>query len=507
MNARFTDLLRAEWTKFRTVRAWMIALCAAAVVFVVLSFLSAFESHYAEPSVPTGPGGEAVSDTYMFVHQALAGDGTLTARVTTLAGAYAAAPSNTGPSAFGAFAKGGPSAQLRPGLAPWAKAGIIIEPDTRQGTAYAAVMVTGSHGVQMQYDYTHDSQGLGGSVGPSSPRWLRITRAGDVITGFDSADGRHWAEIGIARVPGLPRTVQIGLFVTSPEDFAAGGGSGNGTPSVATASFDQISAHGDLPRRSWIPDAITGSGYYPYQPPARAWQERSPTAFTISGSGDIAPLVGDILSPQWAGASIVNGTIVALLFVIVLATVFATAEYRRGLIRSTFTASPRRGRVLAAKAVVAGSLAFVAAAIATAIAEVVTRHVLAANGSYLFPQSWPDLVRAIIGTGLFLGLAAALAVALGMMLRRSALAIAAGIVLLVLPGIIGSESGNWLMRFTPTAAFAIQATLPRSSLVTSAYTPPNGYFPVSSWAGLAVLAAYTAVALAAALCVLRRRDA
>jgi hypothetical protein len=54
------------------------------------------------------------------------------------------------------------------------------------------------------------------------------------------------------------------------------------------------------------------------------------------------------------------------------------------------------------------------------------------------------------------------------------------------------------MRFTPTAAFAIQATLPRSNLVTSAYTPPNGYFPISPWAGLAVLAAYTAAALGAA---------
>jgi ABC-type transport system involved in multi-copper enzyme maturation permease subunit len=63
------------------------------------------------------------------------------------------------------------------------------------------------------------------------------------------------------------------------------------------------------------------------------------------------------------------------------------------------------------------------------------------------------------------------------------------------------------MRFTPTAAFAIQATLPRSHLVTSAYTPPNGYFPISPWAGLAVLAAYTAVALGAATWLLRRRDA
>ena len=43
-RAGFARLLRAEFTKFRTVRSWMIALCAAAVVFVLLSFVSAFES-------------------------------------------------------------------------------------------------------------------------------------------------------------------------------------------------------------------------------------------------------------------------------------------------------------------------------------------------------------------------------------------------------------------------------------------------------------------------------
>ena len=77
------------------------------------------------------------------------------------------------------------------------------------------------------------------------------------------------------------------------------------------------------------------------------------------------------------------------------------------------------------------------------------------------------------------------------MLRRSAGAVVAGIVVLVLPFILGttlpSGAANWLMRLTPTAAFAIQATLPRSSSVANAYMPVNGYYPLSPWAGLAVL--------------------
>ncbi len=141
----------------------------------------------------------------------------------------------------------------------------------------------------------------------------------------------------------------------------------------------------------------------------------------------------------------------------------------------------------------------------------VTRHILAANGIYLFPQSGLVEARVIIGTGLLLGLAAALVVALGMILRSGTLAVAAGIALLIVPGVIvtllPADSESWLMRFTPTAAFAIQAAQPRSNLVTDAYTILNGYFPVSPWVGLAVLAAYTLATLGAAMWLLRNHQA
>jgi ABC-type transport system involved in multi-copper enzyme maturation permease subunit len=503
----FAALLRAELTKFRTVRAWMIALCAAALVFVLLAFLSVLASRATNPAVPVGPGGEGVADTYMFVHQPLAGDGTLTVRVDSLSGAHAS-PAPTAGTPFGQSSNSQPNSQLLPGMAPWAKAGIILEPDTSQGTAYAAVMVTGSHGVRMQYDYTHDSPGLAGAVGSTSPRWLRLTRVGDVITSYDSLDGAHWSAIGTARLSGLAHTVQIGLFVTSPDYVAAG--SSNGTPSVATAHLDQISTRGDLPDRSWTGDPV--GGVSPDLASGSTWQQPSTDALSISGSGDIAPLVGgEGFATHWSGASIVNGTIVALLFVIVLAASFVTSEYRRGLIRTTLTASPRRSLVLAAKAVVAGSLAFAVGVVATAIAEVITRHVFAVNGNYLFPQSGSALARVVFGTGLFLGFAAALVVALATMLRRAAATVPAAIVVLMLPGVLATSlpvgADNWLMRLTPTAAFAVQATLPTYRQVSNVYTIGNGYFPISPWTGLAVLAAYVGVALGVAAWLLRRRDA
>ena len=107
------------------------------------------------------------------------------------------------------------------GPQPWAKAGIIIKASTTPGSAYAAVMATPGHGVRMQWNYTNDTAGLPGTVSAASPRWLRLTRSGDTITGYDSADGSHWTKIGTATLAGLPSTVQAGLFVASPQYVAA----------------------------------------------------------------------------------------------------------------------------------------------------------------------------------------------------------------------------------------------------------------------------------------------
>jgi hypothetical protein len=150
-----------------------------------------------------------VTDSFYFVRQPLSGNGSITVRVTSLTGLY---------STHGATEAGGGSATagMTPGVQPWSKAGIIVKASTRQGTAYAAMMVTGSHGVRMQWDFTHDVAGLTGKASAASPRWLRLTRSGDTVTGYDSADGVHWTRVGIATLAGLPSTAQAGLFAASP---------------------------------------------------------------------------------------------------------------------------------------------------------------------------------------------------------------------------------------------------------------------------------------------------
>ena len=84
---------------------------------------------------------------------------------------------------------------------------------------------------------------------------------------------------------------------------------------------------------------------------------------------------------------------------------------------------------------------------------------------------------------------------------------------IVLPYILGTGgllpvgAEQWLLRFTPAAAFAIQQSAPAYPQVTASYTPTAGYFPLAPWAGLAVLCGYAALALVLAFYLLRRRDA
>lgn len=495
----FGQLLRAEWTKFRTVRGWVLGAVAAALVMVLLALLTATGSRaetcvnhrctVSRPRVLVGPGGAAVTDSFYFVHQPLGGDGSITARITALTGA-------------------------QPGLQPWTKAGVVVKENTTQGSAYAAIMVTGSHGVRMQYDYVHDTAGP--PVSATSPRWLRLTRSGATLTGYESADGAHWTAVGTAHLARLSTMAQAGLFAASPDHTVTeqhlGGGGTSGGPSRVTGVFDHVSVHGGSPGAAWSglqvgggggPDPVPGVGF-----------RHTDDSFTVTGTGDIAPAVGD---GAGTGGKPIERTLVGafagLIVMIVLATLFVTSEYRRGLIRTTLAASPRRGRVLAAKAVVIGVLAFVAGLAAAAVAVPLGEHILRANGNAIYPVSTLTELRVVVGTAALLAVVAVLALAVGSMLRRSAGAVTLVVAAIVLPYILAvayvlpAGPAQWLLRLTPAAGFAIQQSLTRYPQVSAGYTPANGFFPLAPWAGFAVLCAYTAVTLGLAIQLLRRRDA
>jgi hypothetical protein len=77
----------------------------------------------------------------------------------------------------------------------------------------------------------------------------------------------------------------------------------------------------------------------------------------------------------------------------------------------------------------------------------------------------------------------------------------------VLATSVASGFTTWLMRVKPAAGFAIHRAYPEYPQITGIYTIQDGFFPLSPWAGLAVLCAWAAAALALAGYLLRRRDA
>ena len=498
----FPQLLLAEFTKFRTVRGWAVGTWVAAMVVVLLGLVAASAFHSScggDCAVPQGPDGEAVWDTFYFAHQPLDGDGTITARVTPVTGLVTYPPDHPN--------------DIVPRVMPWAKAGIIIKASTTQGSAYAAVMVTGSHGVRMQYNYIHDTAGSPGSVSAASPRWLRLTRSGDTLTGYESADGTQWTRIGTAYLAGLPATVQVGLFVTSPFYMVVSPGVTGGTSSrltQATAVFDQVSLQGEGTSGAWTRDNIGIAANPPPPALAQGGFEESGGRFTVSGTGDIAPRVEGGKRIEDA----LLGTFAGLIVVVVIGSMFITAEYRQGMIRATLAASPTRGRVLAAKAIVIGSVTFAAGLAAAAVAVPLGDWILRANGNYVFPVTSLTELRVIGGTAALLAVVAVLAVAVGTIVRSSAAAVTTLIVMIVVPYVLAIASplpvavSDWLLRITPAAGFAIQQSLPRYPQVDEALlTPLHDFYPLEPWAGFAVLCGYTALALGLAAFLLRRRDA
>jgi regulation of enolase protein 1 (concanavalin A-like superfamily) len=142
-------------------------------------------------------------DQFNYVSQQLTGDGSIVARVTS--------QDNTN---------------------PWAKSGVMFKQSTTAGSPYALLATTPGNGLTFQYGYNTSVAG-GTYTFPNA--WLKLTRAGNVITASSSADGVTWANIGSA-TPGLSGPVTVGLFVTS-----------HNAGVLNSSSFDQVAVTAGTP--------------------------------------------------------------------------------------------------------------------------------------------------------------------------------------------------------------------------------------------------------------------
>ncbi|MFJ9377206.1 ABC transporter permease [Streptomyces sp. NPDC101455] len=192
-----------------------------------------------------------------------------------------------------------------------------------------------------------------------------------------------------------------------------------------------------------------------------------------------------------------TGVTFASLAVGVLGVLLAAGEYSTGMIRSTLAAVPRRLPVLWSKAAVIGPIALVLTSIGALAAFLLGSPGL--DGEKIALSLGDDgVLRSLAGAGVYLALVAVFGVALGVLLRSSAGAIAVLVgTLLILPG---------LASLLPDSLYdSINPYFP-SNAGSAVYALHQSSDSLSPGAGLAVFAGWVALTLAGAAYRLVKSD-
>ena len=199
------------------------------------------------------------------------------------------------------------------------------------------------------------------------------------------------------------------------------------------------------------------------------------------------------------GAFVTWGMMFAQVTAIVLGTLAVTSEYGTGMIRATLAATPKRGSVLAAKAVVLSSTLFVAGTL-TAFAGYFGGNWFLENEGIGMALSDDGVLRSMVGSGLYMAGLGLLAAAVGLLVRHTAAALSAVLAVVFVVGnmvfLLPGAWGEWIGKLMPGNA--------GSGIAAPVSFNPNLLDP---WIGFAVFTAEVAVALLAGYVVFRRRDA
>lgn len=192
-------------------------------------------------------------------------------------------------------------------------------------------------------------------------------------------------------------------------------------------------------------------------------------------------------------------TFLGPLILMVLGALAITSEYSTGMIRTSLTAQPRRGVVFTAKLLVFSVVALVLSEI-TAFASFFVGQQILKTAGHSAAVSDPNVLRAIVGAGLYVAVLGVMAFAIGSILRHTAGSIAtmAGI-LFVLPLVTDLLPSDWsvdVTKWIPSSA--------SDALVQTGQQNPDLFAP---WVQFGVTAGYTVILLIVGAILLRKRDA
>jgi ABC-2 type transport system permease protein len=232
-------------------------------------------------------------------------------------------------------------------------------------------------------------------------------------------------------------------------------------------------------------------------------------AATVIGIG-LGALISALTAHHYAKSSLSNkltwdptsisgsGFALAQLAIGLLGILLITSEYSTGAIGSSLAAVPRCSRFLAAKAVVLIVLIFIVSEI-LAFASFFIGQALISGHAPTATLGDRDVLRALIGAGLYGALLALMGLALGTLIRHAAGAIAVLVaILFVLPGIAAALPAT--IEHTVQEYWPPQAGGQLTQVVRTAHT-------LSPWIGFAVFVLFVAVLSAVALARLNRRAA
>jgi len=135
------------------------------------------------------------SDDFTFAYKTLNGDGAIVARVVSIG----------------------------PGSNTWAKAGVMIRDSLDGGSTHAMAVITansdGTAGNGASFQWRPAANGASSNADSTkvvaAPYWVKIERSGDSLTGYISADGKAWGQLGLPQAIVMTAPAYIGLCVTS----------------------------------------------------------------------------------------------------------------------------------------------------------------------------------------------------------------------------------------------------------------------------------------------------
>ena len=199
------------------------------------------------------------------------------------------------------------------------------------------------------------------------------------------------------------------------------------------------------------------------------------------------------------GSFITFGLTFAQITAIVLGTLTVTSEYGTGMIRATLAATPRRGAVLAAKALVLTGTLFVAGTVTAFAGYFAGNYFLDREGIGL-ALSDDGVLRSMFGSGLYMAGLGLLAAGVGILVRHTAAALSIVLALVFVAGnmafLLPGTWGEWVAKLMPgNAGSPVAVPVPFN---------PEALAP---WTGFAAFGAEVLVLLVIGWVVFQRRDA